>query len=103
MPDDTITQRRNLLATALVGVRLPKDVPEGHMVRAWLDSWGGIGHVTTGMVRQGHDLQLTQYGDEGGRATFYVSGREHALVTASAWEPTPWRAVQKGALHALGR
>ena len=37
-----------------------------HALRTWLDSWSGIGHVTTGMARQGYDLQLTRY-DEGNR------------------------------------
>src|SRR5262245_42532210 len=103
MPDNDLAQRRSLLTTALVGALLPKDVPEGKVLRAWLDSWAGIGHVTTGMARQGHDLQLTRYGDEAWRATFYVSGRAHSLVTATAWEKTPWRAVHKAALGALGR
>jgi len=30
-------------------------------LRAWLDSWPGVGHVAVGMHRQGYDLQLTQY------------------------------------------
>jgi len=34
--------------------------------------------------------------ERGWRATFYVTGMEHSATsaTASAWEPTPWRAVQ---------
>lgn len=59
-----------LLTTALVGALLPTDVPEGRMVRAWLDSWSGIGHVTTGMARKGYDLALTSYDGENWRATF---------------------------------
>ena len=34
-------------------------------LRAWLDSWPGIGHVDVGMHRQGFDLQLTHYDDRG--------------------------------------
>jgi hypothetical protein len=30
-------------------------------LRAWLDSWSGIGSVAVGMARQGFDLQLTRY------------------------------------------
>jgi len=41
MPDDNIAQRCDLLTTALVGALLPNDVPEGHMIRAWLNSWAG--------------------------------------------------------------
>ena len=29
-----------------------------HVLRTWMDSWAGIGHVTVGMHRQGYDLQL---------------------------------------------
>jgi len=39
-------------------------------LRAWLDSWSGIGHIAVGMHRQGFDLQLTQYDERGWRATF---------------------------------
>jgi hypothetical protein len=42
------------------------------------------------------DLQLTQYDDRGGRATFYTTGIEHSptSATGTAWERTPWHAVQ---------
>jgi hypothetical protein len=39
-----------LLTTALVGALLPPDVPEGHMLRGWLDSWSGVGHVLDAMT-----------------------------------------------------
>jgi len=38
----------DLLATALVGGFLPKEVPEGQMMRTWLNSWAGIGHASRG-------------------------------------------------------
>jgi hypothetical protein len=46
---------------------------------------------------------LTRYDKRGRRATFYVTGIEHSITsaTASAFEPTPWRAVQGAALEAL--
>jgi hypothetical protein len=74
-----------------------------HALRSWLDSWHAIGAVSVGMHRQGYDLQLTQYNERGWRATFYVTGIEHSSTsdTASAWEPTPWRAVQVAARGAL--
>ena len=74
-----------------------------HALRAWLDSWAGIGHVAVGMHRQGFDLQLTQYDDRGWRATFYATGMEHSptSATGTAWEPTPWRATQRAAWEAL--
>jgi hypothetical protein len=56
-------------------------------LRAWLDSWTGIGHVAVGMARQGYDLQLTRYDEKGWRATFYTTGMEHspASATGTAW------------------
>jgi hypothetical protein len=71
----------------------------------WLDSWISIGLIERGMARQGYDLSLTRYANEGWRATFYVTGREHSATSAtgSAWEPTPWRAVQGAAWEALNR
>ena len=48
------------------------------------------------MTRQGYDVQLTRYGEEGWRATFYPAGRAHSPTAAvgSAGEPTLERAVQ---------
>ncbi len=48
------------------------------------------------MAHQGYDLSLSRYADEGWRATFYNTDKEHSYTasTGSAWEPTPWRAVQ---------
>jgi len=68
----------------------------------WLDSWSGIGVIERGMARQGYDLQLTPYTNEG-RATFFLTGREHSMrqATGSAWEPAPWRAVQGAAWEVL--
>jgi hypothetical protein len=54
-----------------------------------------------GMARQDFDLQLTRYANEGWRATFCVSCREHSTTRATAWERTPWRAVQTAAWEAL--
>ena len=54
-------------------------------------------------ARQGYDLHLTRYDARGWRATFYTTGMEHSITsaTASEWEPTPWRAVQAVARDAL--
>jgi hypothetical protein len=66
------------------------------VLHEWLDSWSGIGVIERGMVRQSYDLPLTRYANEGRRATFFLTGREHSMTQAagSAWEPTPWRAVR---------
>jgi len=37
-----------IVQQAGVGALLPKGVPEGRMVRSWLDSWSGVGHVVDG-------------------------------------------------------
>jgi len=52
-------------------------------LRAWLDSWSGIGHVAVGMHRQGYDLQLTQYDERGWRAAFYTTGMDHSPPSAT--------------------
>lgn len=75
------------------------------VLRVWLTSWRGIGLVAAGMARQGYDLSLTRYADFGWRATFYVTGREHSPTgaTGSAFEATPFRAVQAAAWETLAR
>ena len=57
-------------------------------LRTWMDSWSGIGHVAVGMHRQVFDLQLTQSTTAARPATFYTTGMEHSITsaTASAWE-----------------
>jgi hypothetical protein len=53
--------------------------------------------------REGYDLELTQYDERGWRATSYTTGMEHSATsaTASTFEDTPWRAVQRAAQDAL--
>ena len=53
------------------------------VLRTWLDSCPGIGHVAVGMHRQGYDLQLTQYDERGWRATFHTTGMEHSPTSAT--------------------
>ena len=100
-------QRGRLLVAALgfAGCSMPSYDRALHALRTWLDSWSGIGRVTVGMARQGYDLQLTRYDEKGWRATFYTTGMAHSptSATGSAWEPTPWRAVQGAARDALKR
>jgi hypothetical protein len=58
-----------------------------------------------GCAGKGYDLYLVRYGGEGWRCTFYETGREHSLTstTGSAWEKTPWLAVQRAAARALDK
>ena len=51
--------------------------------------------------RQDFDLQLTKYAERGWRANFYPSGLAHSIVKGTAFEETPWRAVQRAAWEAL--
>ena len=61
----------------------------------------GIGLIAVGMARQGFDLQLTRYDERDWRATFFPVGIAHSVVAGSAWEPTPWRAVQRAAWNVV--
>jgi hypothetical protein len=46
--------------TAFVAAQLPDAVPEATMLRSWLDSWAGVGHVTEAMHAQGYNARLRQ-------------------------------------------
>src|SRR6059036_1585628 len=98
-------QRGRLLQAALGFAGLPRPSYDRALwaLRFWLDSWRGIGDIERGMERQGFDLQLTRYDEKGWRATFYTTGMEHSITsaTASAWERTPWRATQRAAWEVL--
>ncbi len=104
-----VPPRAHRMRAALEFLRLdtrPETAPPALLaLHHWLDSWIGIGLIERGMARQGYDLSLTRYTNEGWRATFYVTGREHSATraTGSAWEPTSWRAVQGAAWEALDR
>jgi hypothetical protein len=94
---DLAERLRSWLHVTLGFLQLPPRAPELQLLHRWLDTWAGIGLIAVGLHRQGWDLQLTQYGDGHWRATFYVTGAAHSIVGGSAWEPTPWRAVQRAA------
>ena len=92
-----------LLLVTLEAARVDADLPVLGALRSWLNSLRGIGAVERGMAHQAYDLQLTRYDEKGWRATFYTSGMEHSITsaTASAWERTPWHATQRAAWEAL--
>ena len=95
-----LDQRGQLLRAAL-GFAALRRLSYDHALsalRTWLDSWPGFGHVAVGMHRQGFDLQLTQYGERGWRATFYTTGMEHSptSATGTVWEFT------RGTRHSAG-
>jgi len=92
-----------LLLVTPEAARVDADLPVLGALRSWLNSWRGIGAVEGRMARQGYDLQLTRYNEKGWRATFYPTGIAHSITgtTASAWQPTPWHAVQAAARDVL--
>jgi hypothetical protein len=93
--------RGRRLRAALAAVLVRADAPELGLVREWLDTRSGIGLIIAGMTHQGWDVQLTAYAARDWRANFFPVGIAHSIVGGSAWEPTPWRAVQKAAGQAL--
>jgi len=60
------------VAVGFVGLDVsPSSMPLALItLHRWLDSWSGIGVIERGMARQGYDLALTLYANEGWRATF---------------------------------
>jgi hypothetical protein len=95
--------RGRRLRAALAAVLVHDNAPEVRLVRDWLNSWSGIGLIITGMTHQGSDVQLTVYAARDWRANFFPAGIAYSIVGGTAWEPTPWRAVQRAAWAALNR
>ena len=93
-------QRRALLTVALGFLQLRHQPPELAPLHRWLDSWRGMGDIVRGLNAQGLDLELRLF-PGGWRANLYPTGTAHSIVVASAWEPTPWRAVQQARWVAL--
>ncbi len=103
MPGD-LGREHPLLTTVLVGALLPPDVPEGHVLRGWLDTWSGVGHVLDAMTAAGYHAELRQ-SVFGWRAEFHREGMQHSRSTWAGVGTAvlPWRAVQMGALDVLKR
>src|SRR5882724_8000434 len=86
----------------LTGTRFERSLsPVLDVVHEWLDWWSGIGVSERGMARQGYDLQLTRYANEGWRATF-LSHRPRALHDAGARLSLGADAVGRGANRGMG-
>lgn len=103
LPVPPIEQRRNLLAAALGFMRLRWDEPVPQpavALAAWMNSWRGLGAVLAGMSAHGFNVEPKEF-PHGWRANFYPVGIAHSVVVGSAYEPTPWRAVQQAAWVAL--
>ena len=80
-----------LLTTALVGALLPSDVPEGHMLRSWLDTWAGVGHVLDAMTAAGHYVVELRQSVFGWRAQFHREAMQHSRSTYAATCPVLMR------------
>jgi hypothetical protein len=93
--------RGRRLRAALAAVLVKADTAELRLMHEWFDSWSGIGLVVVGMAHQGYDLQLTAYAGRDWRANLFTTGIAHSIVGGTAWEPTPWRAVQRAAWETL--
>ena len=91
-----LTPAARRLRAALAAVLVQAEAPELALVHRWLDNWSGVGLLAVGLHHTGYDLDLRQYGDGRWRASFYVTGLAHSILGGSAWEPTPWRAVERG-------
>jgi hypothetical protein len=86
-----LNRRGRLLWLTVEAAAMPlPDHPGVRALRGWLDSWHGIGDLERGLHRQGFDLQLARYAEDGWRCTFFTTGKEHSLTstTGSAWEKT---------------
>ena len=46
-----------MFLTTLAGCFLAHDIPERRMLRGWLDSWSGVGHVVEAMHELGYDAR----------------------------------------------
>jgi hypothetical protein len=100
-PQREATDRRRALLTATLGfLQLRQEPTEVATLRRYLDSWRGLGDVVVGLNARGYHLELRQFA-RGWRANLYPTGTAHSIVVASAWKPTPWRAVQQAAWGAL--
>jgi hypothetical protein len=95
--------RGRRLRAALAAVLVRDNAPELRLVREWLNSWSGIGLIIAGMTHQGWDVQLTAYAARDWRANFFPVGIEHSIVGGTAWERTPWRAVQRARGEAFSK
>jgi hypothetical protein len=97
------TPRGRRLRAALAAVLVKANAPELKLVHDLLDSWSGIGLVVVGMAHQGFTVSLGEHGVGRSIAVFFHGrgGHEPIAAAGTAWEPTPWRAVQRAAWEAL--
>ena len=98
-------QRTRLLRTAVGFALVPPNEPELRVLHRWLDCWGGVGDVVTGMKRQGYEVSIGDHGSGVWIATFYEGhgGYEALNAAGTAQVATPWGAVQRAARDTLNK
>jgi len=64
------------------------------MLRGWLDTWSGVGHVLDAMPAAGYHVELRQ-SVFGWRAEFHREALQHSRSTWAGvgTDMAPWRAV----------
>jgi hypothetical protein len=97
-----MSDRCALLTAPLGFLQLRQDPPEVCPLRRYLDSCRVVGDIIAGLHAQALDIEMRQF-PRGWRVNLYPTGTAHSIVVASAWEPTPWRAVQRAGWAALSR
>jgi hypothetical protein len=80
------------LRAALAAVLVRDNAPELRLVRAWLDSWSGIGLIVVGVLHRRWDIQLTATPRATGGRTSSRSGSRtpsptNLTVAAASWRP----------------
>jgi hypothetical protein len=96
-----VDARGRRLRSALAAVLVRNNAPELKLVHDWLDSWYGLGLMVEGMMHQAPGPAAHGLRGAGLAANFFPVGIAHSIVGGSAWEPTPWRAVQRAAWAAV--
>jgi hypothetical protein len=99
MPD-----RRGLLIAALGFAQLSPQTPALRALHAWLDTWGGVGALAGGLIRQGYDVAF-EYRASQWQAT--IAKKRHGVrpgaAAGYASAGTPWAALQWAGWQALSR
>jgi hypothetical protein len=96
----SLPERRALLTAALGFAQLTwhSDPPPAvNALRAYMNSWRGLGDVVVGMMRQDFEVDVSG-GPDGWTATF-LRGREGA----ERWRSSAWRTMRRRGRRCSGR
>lgn len=104
-PASALEQRRATLVAALGFAQLDVDAgrePAVDALKAYLDSWRGIGNVIDGMLRQGYSINMSASPDTGW-AVVLLKDRPGggAEIVANGYDVSLPRAVQRASWNAL--